>query len=129
MMKQWIDPMVDEEKEAELVVQLDLLIQLYDGAIRFLQQAEREYTAGQEREFNLLLARSRMIIEELRNTLNIQHGGSLARQLNHLYGFMLDSLHQSELTHDVLYARNVVVSLMVLLEGWRGARPQVMMAA
>ncbi|MBF0159050.1 MAG: flagellar protein FliS [Magnetococcales bacterium] len=128
-MKQLIDPVMDESRENDLVIQLDLLIQLYDGAIRFLQQAEREHSAGQAQEFNLLLARSRMIIEELRNTLNIQHGGSLARQLDHLYGFMLDSLHQSELTHDIFYARNVVVSLMVLLDGWRSARPQVMMAA
>lgn len=103
--------------------QLEVLIQLYEGCIQFLEQAERACEDGRVAEFKHWMQRGRRIIEEFRKTLDFSQGGQVSAQLNDLYGFMLDSLTQAGLTHESEYIHRVIEQLNVLLEGWRGLRP------
>ncbi|MBF0367975.1 MAG: flagellar export chaperone FliS [Magnetococcales bacterium] len=102
--------------------QLDILIQLYEGGINFLEQAITACEAGETETFKSFLERGRRIIEEFKKTLNFDEGGQVPAQLNDLYDFMLDSLTQADLTHDTLYIRRVIEQLQVLLDGWRGVQ-------
>lgn len=99
---------------------LDVLIQLYEGAIDFLERAVEACDDGRVDEFKELLVRGRLIIEEFQKTLDFEKGGQVPAQLNDLYEFMLDSLTQADLTHDTQYIQRVIGHLSVLLEGWRG---------
>lgn len=102
--------------------QLEILIQLYEGAINFLNEAKRHCEAGEVEPFKGYVKRARRIIEEFQNTLNFKEGGQVTAQLSDLYDFMLDSLTQAELTHDISYLDRVSSQLATLLEGWIGVR-------
>ncbi|MBF0096593.1 MAG: flagellar export chaperone FliS [Magnetococcales bacterium] len=100
---------------------LEILIQLYEGAIRFLEQATEACEEGMVDEFKESLGRGQRIIEEFQRTLDFTQGSGVSNQLNDLYGFMLDNLAQAKLTHDVQYIQQVIKNLQILLDGWRGA--------
>ncbi|MBF0367976.1 MAG: flagellar export chaperone FliS [Magnetococcales bacterium] len=103
----------------------DLLILLYEGAIRFLERSIAEKEAGELSAHKMSLRRGLCIIAELQNTLDFQEGGDLALQLFELYGFMLDRLTKANLTQDVSHIQKVIRHLTTLLEGWREAVRQV----
>ncbi|MBF0179855.1 MAG: flagellar export chaperone FliS [Magnetococcales bacterium] len=111
-------PPVEEEGAS----QLDILIQLYEGCIHFLEEASQACDQGQVAEFKHWMQRGRRIIEEFQNTLDFTQGGQVPAQLNDLYQYMLDSLTQAGLTHDSLFIQRVIEQLRVLLEGWQGVR-------
>lgn len=100
--------------------QLEVLIQLYEGSIQFLEQAATACEEGRVAEFKHWMQRGRRIIEEFQRTLDFSKGGEVPAQLNDLYAYMLDSLTQAGLTHDAEFIRRVVEQLQVLLDGWRG---------
>ncbi|MBF0295381.1 MAG: flagellar export chaperone FliS [Magnetococcales bacterium] len=102
--------------------QLDILIQLYEGCIHFLEEASQACDLGQVAEFKHWMQRGRRIIEEFQNTLDFTQGGQVPAQLNDLYQYMLDSLTQAGLTHDSMFIQRVIEQLRVLLEGWQGVR-------
>ena len=102
---------------------LEVLIQLYEGCINFLEEAAVASDDGRVEEFNDRLLRGRRIIEHFQSTLDFERGGPLPSQLNDLYTFMLSALTQAELTHDNKYIQQVTAQLEVLLDGWRGANP------
>ncbi|MBF0214087.1 MAG: flagellar export chaperone FliS [Magnetococcales bacterium] len=103
----------------------DLLILLYEGAIRFLERSIEELQGGRLSDHKMSLRRGIAIIAELQNTLNFEKGGDLAIQLFDLYGYMLDRLTQANLRKDAEYIREVIRHLNTLLEGWREAVRQV----
>lgn len=66
----------------------ELLLMLYDGTIRFINQAllsiERKDCEGAHNA----IIRAERIVSELMITLNVEKGGDIARNLNSLYCFM-----------------------------------------
>lgn len=103
----------------------DLLILLYEGAIRFLDRSITEKEGGNLSAHKEALRRGLAIVAELQNTLDFEKGGDLAIQLFELYGFMMEYLTQANITQDVSYIRRVTGQLNTLLEGWRVAVHQV----
>ena len=106
---------------------LDVLIQLYEGCIKFLGEASQACDDGRVEDFNDRLMRGRRIIEHFQNTLDFEQGGPVPNQLNDLYTFMLDSLTQADLTHETKYIEQVVSQLKTLLDDWCGAKPSVLL--
>jgi len=100
---------------------LGVLIQLYEGAVNFLEKSVVACDDGRVDDFKEGVERGRRIIEEFKRTLDFSHGGQVPAQLNDLYDFMLDSLTQADLTHDTQYIQRVIDQLNILLDGWRGA--------
>lgn len=104
----------------ENLSQLEVLIQLYEGSIQFLEQAAIACEDGRVAEFKHWMQRGRRIIEEFQRTLDFTQGGQVPAQLNDLYGYMLDSLTQAGLTHEAEFIHRVIEQLRILLDGWRG---------
>lgn len=102
--------------------QLEVLIQLYEGCIHFLEEAAVACDDGRVAEFKHWMQRGRRIIEEFQKTLDYTQGGQVPAQLNDLYTFMLDSLTQAGLTHDSQYIHRVLDQLRILLDGWQGVK-------
>ncbi|MEG3638364.1 flagellar export chaperone FliS [Magnetococcus sp. PR-3] len=100
----------------------DLLILLYEGAIRFL---EKSIQASSISEHKMMLQRAMAIISELQNTLDFEKGGDLAMQLFDLYNYMLDRLTKANINRDKDAIAEVIEHLNVLLDGWRQAVDQV----
>lgn len=67
------------------VSQGQLLVDLYDGALRYLQQARDQMVAQKFAARNLLVNRALEIISELSRSLDVQSGGDLAVKLSNLY--------------------------------------------
>lgn len=103
----------------------DLLILLYEGAIRFLDRSIKEMEAKRLSEHKMYLRRGLAIVAELQSTLDFEKGGDLSMQLFDLYGFMLERLTQANMKQDMEQIRLVIKNLETLLEGWRDAVRQV----
>ncbi len=75
-----------------------LILMLYEGAIRFLEQARAGFHHEDPLEFNQTInnniQRAQAIIHELNETLNMDAGGQLARTMRSLYDYMDRRLHE-----------------------------------
>jgi flagellar protein FliS len=77
-----------------------LLLMMYEGAIKFLKQAKIGLEEKDIAKFCRFLSKGQAIIAELTNTLDFEKGGSIARDLERLYDFMLFYLSEANLYRD-----------------------------
>ena len=77
-----------------------LLLMMYEGAIKFLKQAKSGLEANDIAKFCRFLSKAQAIIAELMNTLDFEKGGTIARDLDRLYDFMLFYLTEANLYRD-----------------------------
>ena len=99
---------------------IKLVHMLYEGALRFLEQAQGIDPKRDPAAFGDRLNRASAIVCELRVSLEPQHAPELAERLSSLYMFVEDCIGEAgmEQSHaPLLPARDV---LCTLLEGWRG---------
>jgi flagellar protein FliS len=98
-----------------------ILIMLYDGAIRFTRQAILAIESGNQQGKVIGIEKAMAIVAEFRNTLDHQIGGEIAANLDALYEFMISSLLQGNLKNDVKSLQVVDGLLTDLRETWRQA--------
>lgn len=77
-----------------------LLLMMYEGAIKFLKQAKSGLESDDIAKFCRFLSKAQAIIAELMNTLDFEKGGSIAKDLDRLYDFMLFYLTEANLYRD-----------------------------
>lgn len=77
-----------------------LLLMMYEGAIKFLKQSKAGLEENDMAKFCRFLSKGQAIIAELMNTLDFEKGGSIARDLDRLYDFMLFYLTEANLHRD-----------------------------
>lgn len=77
-----------------------LLLMMYEGAIKFLKQAKTGLEANDLAKFCRFLSKAQAIIAELMNTLDFERGGTIAKDLDRLYDFMLFYLTEANLYRD-----------------------------
>jgi flagellar protein FliS len=95
-----------------------LLIMLYDGAIRFTRQA---ILGVEENNLGMMtygIRRAMAIITEFSDTLNHEIGGAIAGNLDALYNFMVCELTLANLRRDVKKLRIVENLLTNLRATW-----------
>ncbi|MES1227858.1 MAG: flagellar export chaperone FliS [Armatimonadota bacterium] len=71
---------------------LQLVIMLYDGALRFMQQGKAAMASGDLQEHNDKLQKAQKIIAELTSCLDMDQGGEIAQNLFALYDFAYNRL-------------------------------------
>lgn len=98
-----------------------LLIMLYDGALRFLAQARDKILAKDYAAKGVLISKTIDIINELSSSLNLEKGGSLATNLNNLYVLCTARLLQANLKMNV----ESLDSVVQILSGLRSAYAQI----
>lgn len=92
---------------------------LYEGAIRFLDQALALDAEEQPHEYKQKLNRAEDIVSELRISLDPGPAPEIAKNLTALYLFVEDKIQEASSTGDgeaLLHAREV---LETLLSGWK----------
>jgi flagellar secretion chaperone FliS len=94
---------------------MELVVMLYDGALRFVAQAE---AAADKRARTRAVSRAIAIITELHNTLNVREGGDVAAELDRLYSFMHGRLIDVTMKGDTGALDDVRKVLITLRDGW-----------
>ncbi len=107
---------------------LQVLVQLYDGAIRFIRSAEEAIDKKDPAAKGVAISRAHAIVAELQATLDDSQAPELCAQLYSLYDFVLEQLTQANMKNDkdpLAGALNVLEELRAgwseLLAGQRGA--------
>ncbi|HOW64084.1 MAG TPA: flagellar export chaperone FliS [Candidatus Paceibacterota bacterium] len=99
-----------------------LILMLYDGAIRFLNQAEQGFQLEDPADFNQTInnniLRAQAIISELNYSLNMAQGGELARKMRSLYDYFDRKLMDSNLRKDSSGVQEVNHRLQILRNAW-----------
>ena len=98
-----------------------LLIMLYDGALRYLAQARDKIIAQDYAAKGVLISKVIDIINELSASLNLEKGGSLATNLNNLYILCTARLLQANLKMSL----ESLDSVTEILSGLRSAYAQI----
>ena len=98
-----------------------LLIMLYDGAIRFTHQAIAGVEENNPEMMTRGITRAMAIITEFSNTLNHEIGGAIAENLDALYSFMARELMLANLHRDAEKLRVVENLLTGLRATWAEA--------
>lgn len=99
-----------------------LVLMLYEGAIRFVERALGGFKLEDPAEFNETISnnilKAQDIIFELNVTLNIQDGGELAMTLRQLYDYMGRKLTEANLQKAMEPLEEVLKRMTVLRDAW-----------
>ena len=97
---------------------LELVVMLYDGALRFLDQAAEAMDRGDLASKGVALSKAFAILGELQNTLNVRDGGDVAQQLDALYAHMHARLLEANVQRSSAPIRDVIKLLQPLRDAW-----------
>ncbi len=96
-----------------------LIIMLYDGAIRFLQEAIKAIAENDPVNRGHYLGRAEKIIAELNQSLDMKKGAEVAKNLSRLYTYMLEQILICNARGEVKVVRDTIVPiLMDLKDAW-----------
>ena len=102
-----------------------LLLMLYDGALRFCEQARQALEAKDiERSHELLIQVQRIVIE-LWGAVSPQADPELSRNLGSLYGFLYLRLVHANVQKDPVALQEAVRILTTLREAWAEAAEKI----
>lgn len=102
-----------------------LVVMLFDGALRFSRRAVTAYEAGQRPQATQAVGRVTSIVNELNATLDIEAGGEIARNLRSIYGFVNRHLVEAVRHSDPDRVRQAAVLLAELREAFAEASKEV----
>ena len=103
---------------------LELVVMLYDGALRFLQQTADAMQRGDLVAKRDSLSRAMAIVTELHGMLDLEQGGEVAASLDSLYTYMMERLTTANQQRDAA----PVAEVMRLMTGLRDAWSQIAQA-
>ena len=96
-----------------------LLLMMYEGAIKFLKLSVVGLEEKDIPKFCRYLSKGQAIIAELMNTLDFEKGGSIARDLDRLYDFMLFYLSEANLYRDQVRITKVIELVDTIYSAYR----------
>ncbi len=104
--------------------QKDLILLLYNGALKFLRQAQEELDNERTDAFADRVERVHRIIFHLYTTLDFDKGGEIAEKLGSLYSFIISQLYILNSTRSPEIIRDIGEILSGLKDGWQGVDSQ-----
>ena len=110
--------------ESESRSPLELVVMLYDGALRFVNDAREAHARRDLRARGKAISKTLAIIGELQSTLDMERGGAVAEQLDNLYTYINSRLLDVTMKQDLTACDEVHKLLSTLREGWAQAAMQ-----
>jgi flagellar protein FliS len=106
------------QTEVQSRTPLELVVMLYDGALRFVAQAKdaierRDIPARRE-----AVSRAIAIISELQSTLDLEQGGHVAASLDRLYAYVNTRLIDASFKQDARPLDEAARLLTTLRDAW-----------
>lgn len=77
-----------------------VIVQFYDGAMRFMRQAEQSIAASDYAAKGVQLSRAHAVVAELRAQLDHTRAPELCAELDRLYVYVLDCITESNMKTD-----------------------------
>ncbi|HBK67559.1 MAG TPA: flagellar export chaperone FliS [Firmicutes bacterium] len=105
------------QTQVETAGPLELIIMLYDGAIRFCNQAKLAIEEKNLNQANQMLQRAQDIIDELNINLNME-AGEIAVNLRSLYQFISTKLVEANIKKDLTLLNQMIALLTDLRSSW-----------
>lgn len=102
-----------------------VVVSLYDGALRFIHQAAVAYGAGNAPAGRAAVVKVERIVIELMSNLDPERGGQLATALLRLYQYMIERLSAARESAGGPGLREVEELLETLRDAWAEADRQV----
>ena len=99
----------------------DLLLAMYDGALRYAQAARSAIVSGDLEKKGGAVSALMAVIAELSNTLDHSKAESLCNNLMRLYSYFLERVQQASVRMDVVPLDEVIGHLQSLRETWAQA--------
>jgi flagellar secretion chaperone FliS len=99
--------------------QTQLVLMLFDGAIRYTREAADHLRAQRWAEKGIAVDSALECVAELRRGLDLKNGGEAASSLDRMYDFLSTKLSVGNVTRDAGQFEQVVESLNSLREAWR----------
>lgn len=99
----------------------ELLLMLFDGAIRFTKKAIESIDRGDVTGKCESISRAFAIVAELHGTLDFNVSEEISGNLASLYVFVLENYTKANVHCDAMPLHGVLVVLETLREGWVGA--------
>jgi flagellar secretion chaperone FliS len=110
-----------KSQQIQTASQEQILIMLYEGAIRFLNTAKMGLEENNSEKFNNNIIKTQRIIMEFMTTLDMEVGGEMAQNLFQLYEYLHYRLIQANLKKDATMIDEVLGHLKLLKETWEEA--------
>lgn len=104
--------------QAEAGTPLELVVMLYDGALRFLAQAQDAMARRDIKDRHIALDKTLAIVGHLQSTLDTERGGALADELDRLYSYMSGRLLEGAAQNDPQALAEVSKLLTNLRDAW-----------
>jgi flagellar protein FliS len=102
--------------------QLDLILQVYDGAINAYRSAKKSFESEQNETGRDQLEKGKKFLMHLYTTLNNDKGGDIAENLGKLYVFAMNQTDVVMGTKDQKQIDEIIGILSNLREGWFGLK-------
>ena len=99
-----------------------LVLMLYEGAIRFLEKGLAGFAHEDPLEFNLTVnnnvLRAQAIISEMNGVLNMEAGGEISANFRRLYDYLNRRLQEANVKKQKEPIEEVLTRLRVLRDSW-----------
>lgn len=99
----------------------EILIMLYEGAIRFLMISKKAMNEKNSEKANTNLIKAQHIVREFMDSLDMEIGGDMALSLYRLYEYLHYRLVQANIKKDVAIVDEVLDHLRSLKATWEEA--------
>jgi flagellar protein FliS len=104
--------------EIESRTPLELVVMLYDGALRFIGDARAAMERNDVAARRTAISRALAIIAELQSTLDMEGGASIASSLDGLYSFVTRRLMDASFEKTLAPLDDAVRVLTTLRDAW-----------
>lgn len=100
----------------------NLVVMMYDGAIRFLGAAIRAFEHEDPLDFNLNIhenvTKTQAVIRELNHALDLENGGELAHSLSGLYVYFDNRLQEANISKNKEIIEEILQRISDLRDAW-----------
>ncbi|MBV1907132.1 MAG: flagellar export chaperone FliS [Pseudomonadales bacterium] len=101
----------------------ELIMLLFDGLLDCLGKSKISIVEEENKMLGVHLDSARAILAGLRESLDIDQGGSLAENLDSLYSYMSRCLEEAGNSCDISRIAEVIDLIKTLKEAWRAIEP------
>ncbi|MEE8483362.1 MAG: flagellar export chaperone FliS [Nitrospinota bacterium] len=108
-----------KQSEVGTASKMRLVIMMYDGVIRFLNECKIKIKEGDIAGRGLYISKAQKIINELQESVNRQKGGEVAENLERLYSFIMSNLTNANIQGDTSLIDQSIRVLKNLRDAWQ----------
>lgn len=107
-----------QQAQVETANPLDLIIMMYDGTLKFLNQAKMAIEEKKIEPAHNAIQRAHRIIDELNFSLNMEAGGEVAENLRRFYQYIDTELTKANLKKDPKIIDRIMGLLSEMKSSW-----------